>query len=113
MFGSLWDGEDSMNLFTGGQRTAAPFRAEAAAEGAQARGNRSTGRMGISPARAITVLQVKFAQLRADIGSLAGGMRSLSDEVSALKTPIVAGRRAPAEEGLSAEFAELRSKVQL
>jgi uncharacterized coiled-coil protein SlyX len=54
--------------------------------------------------RAIAFLQGKFAQLSADIGRLAGGMRALSDEVSAQKTHITA-------KGLSAECAESRNKV--
>jgi uncharacterized coiled-coil protein SlyX len=54
--------------------------------------------------RAIEVLQSKLAQLSADIGRLTGGMRALSDAVSAQKTQITA-------EGLSTEFAELRGEV--
>jgi hypothetical protein len=54
--------------------------------------------------RTIAILKDKFMQLSADIGRLAGGMRALSDEVSAQKTQITA-------EGLSAEFAELRREV--
>jgi uncharacterized coiled-coil protein SlyX len=49
--------------------------------------------------RAIAILKDKFAQLLADIGRLAGGMRALSDEVSAQKTQI------------TAEFAELRREI--
>jgi hypothetical protein len=52
----------------------------------------------------IAILKDKFAQLLADIGRLAGGMRALSDEISAQKTQITA-------EALSAEFAELRREV--